>query len=207
MLFHKTWADYNQHGMSRAHSKLECCTSSLETASASASALFETRGAGLALQLARRIAASRTRAEGERPLAGAVSFYRTSVDHNQRDKAREQCKLECRSFSPETASAGAPALRETRGAGLALEAKAGGCRWHVALRARAEKERPLASAMSLLRMSRAQPARPAARAAASLSAASSPQRQRAPACVCRARHAAPAWRWRSQLARRTTGAR
>ena len=43
--------------------------------------------------------------------------------------------------------------------------------------------------------------------AASLSASPPPQRQRAPARLRRVRHAAPAWRWRPQLARRTTGAR
>ena len=69
--------------------------------------------------------APRMRTEGESPLAGGKLFHRTRADHNQRSTARARRKLECCSFSPETASAGASAPRDTSGAGLELKAAGG----------------------------------------------------------------------------------
>ena len=204
----KAWADHNQRGTARARSKLECCASSLETASAGARATRDTRR-WLGVGGRSWHVAPRARAEGERPLAGAVPFdrhgptttsaarraraasssaappperqraqarlrcatrgaglaleaaagtshhgrapkerglspvqclYVAMTDHNQRGTARARSKLECCASSPETASAGAPAL-VTRGAGLALEAAAG-----TSHHGRAPKERGLSPA-------------------------------------------------------------
>ena len=82
-------------------------------------------------------AAPRARAERGKALAGAVTLLSVRADHNQGGMARAHSKLEC-CASSETASAGARALHETRGAGLALEAAAG--TWH---HGRAPKERGL----------------------------------------------------------------
>ena len=205
------WArsDHNQRGTARARSKLACCASSRETASAGARAA---RGTRRWLGVGGRSwhVAPRPRAEGERPLAGAAPFYeRTDRPQPARHGARAQqarvlrllprdserrrasrvprepaglceaaagtshhgrapkerglsptqclskCmsrpqparhgaragKLECCASSPETASAGAPALGTRRWLGV------GGRSWHVAPRPRAEGERPLAGAV------------------------------------------------------------
>ena len=73
--------------------------------------------------------APRARAEGERPLAGAVLFVSARADHNQRGTARARSKLECCASSQETASAGACAARGTR-----RWLGVGGRSWHVAPR-------------------------------------------------------------------------
>ena len=69
--------------------------------------------------------ASRAGADGEWPLASAVSLYWAWADHNQHGIARARSKLECCVSFPETASAGARALHDTSGAGLASDAAAG----------------------------------------------------------------------------------
>ena len=78
-------------------------------------------------------------AEGEMPLAGTPPFYEVTSEHNQRTTARARNRLACCTSSPETESAGAPALSDTR-RWLGVEGRS----WHVAQRARVEGARLLA---------------------------------------------------------------
>ena len=98
--------------------------------------------------------APRPRAKRESRLAGARSFYETRADHSQRGTARTRSKLECCVSSPETASTVAPAPREPRGAGLALEAAAG-----TSHHGRAPKGRGLSPSQRSLAGREPQPAR------------------------------------------------
>ena len=68
----------------------------------------------------------RARAEGERPLAGVVLFYRHGPTATSAARRARSSQLECCTSSQETASAGAQARLRfvTRGACLALEASA-----------------------------------------------------------------------------------
>ena len=135
-----------------------------------------TRGAVLALEAAAGTSHHEARAEGERPLAGAVLLFRARADHNQRGTARASASS---SAAPppqrQRAHAHAPRRGTRRWLGV------GGRSWHVAPRARAEGERPLAGAVSFYR--HRPPTTSAARRAraASSSAAPPPQRQRAQA--------------------------
>ena len=136
----------------------------------------------------------------EKHLAVAAPFDRVKTGHIDRSTARTRSKLECCASIPETASADAPVLRDTRGAGLKFEVAAG-----TSHHGRAPKERAVSPVRHL--SMRHEPitasAAPRAREASSR-AASPPQRQRAPPRLCRASHAALASSLRPQLAHRTT---
>ena len=86
--------------------------------------------------------APRPRAEGARPLAGAVPLSNAWNDHSQRGTVRAHSKLECCAFSRETASKVArPRVpRESR-------PTLGGHRWHIAQQPHAEGEGPFAGAV------------------------------------------------------------
>ena len=119
----------------RARRKLECCASSPETAKRQRAC------AVLASE-----AAADTSHHGRAPKERGLSLAQCSFHgHDRLQPARHgtRAKLECCASSPETASAGASAPRDKR-----RWLGVGGCSWHVAPRARAEGERPLASAMS-----------------------------------------------------------
>jgi len=109
----------------RARSKVECCASFQDTASACAPAPCGTHGAGLALEAAADTPYRARSLKRRRRLASAAFFGRIRTDQNDRGTARTQSKLECCASSPETASVHAPAPREPRGAGMKLEAAAG----------------------------------------------------------------------------------
>ena len=117
-------AGHNHRGTTRTRSKLECCVSSPETASAAAPAPRKPRGAGLKLEAAAGTShhgcapKERGLSLSQRPLVGSKQI-KTSVARRVRSKA--EC---CASF-PDTESADAPASRELRGAGMKLEAAAG----------------------------------------------------------------------------------
>ena len=124
MRFDTTRGDYNQRGMARTFSKLECCASSLVTASAGMQAPHGTwRWFGVGGCSSN--VTPRARTVRERPLAEAVPFCTLQIAYGQRRMARARSKLECCASSPATASAGAPAPREKRGAVLTLETAAG----------------------------------------------------------------------------------
>ena len=155
-------------------SKLECCASSSETASAGAPAPRDTRRwlgfGGHNLHVT-----PQARAEGERPLAGAMPSDRSWADHNQRGTARARNKLEYYASSPATLSAGAP--RESRDAGLALETAAS-----TSHHKRSKKERRLSPEQRRSVVHGPTPTSAARRArAATSSSAPPPKRQRAQA--------------------------
>ena len=127
----------------RARSKLACSASSRETAGAVARSLVP-RESRLILGDRSWHVTPRPRAEGERPLAGAVPFCGARNDHNQRGTAHARSKLACCASSRETASS-VSRLRAPRESRLVI----GGRSWRVAPRPRAEGERPLASAVAL----------------------------------------------------------
>ena len=120
--------------------------------------------------------APRSCTEGDRPVAGAVPFHRIHADYNQRGTARANRKLLCCACSPETASAVARSCVRRAKAGCVFEASAGR---HVAARACAEGERPLAGAVLFPKgTDRRQSARHGARVTGSRTAPP-PQRERA----------------------------
>ena len=136
--FHGARTDHDQRGTARARSKLACCASSRETASAVARSRVP-RESRLILGGRSWHDAPRPRAEGERPIAGAVDLPSAWNDHNKRDTARAHSKLAyCASFR-ETASTVARS-RVPREGQLIM----GGGSWHVAPRPRAEEKRLLA---------------------------------------------------------------
>ena len=123
MRFDTTRDDYNQRGMARTFSKLECCALSLVTASAVLPAPHGTwRWFGVGC--CSWHVTPRARIVGERPLAGAVLFRRLRAAYSQRRMTRARSNLECCASSPATASAGAPAPCEARCASLALKVAA-----------------------------------------------------------------------------------
>ena len=151
--FGTTRDDNNQRGTARAFSKLECCASSLVTTSAEMPAPHDMRR-WLGVGGCSWHVTPRARTVGERPLTGAVSFYRARADHNQRGTARAQ--QQARVLRPISSDS---ERRDTqRWLGI------GGRSWHVTPRARIEGERPLAGAVSLSGVSRPHPARRGARA-------------------------------------------
>ena len=121
--FGTAWVDHNQRGTARAFSKLECCASSLVTASAGMPAPHDMRRwfgvGGCSWHVT-----PRGRTVGERPLIGAVPFCRLWTVYNQRRMGSARSKLECYASSPVTASAGAPVPREARCASLASKTAA-----------------------------------------------------------------------------------
>ena len=121
----------------RERSKLECCVSSLVTASTGAPVPPPDMRRWLGVRDSSWHVTPQARAEGERPLAGAVSLLGVSQPHPSRRGARVQNARVLR-LIPATASAGTPAPRETQDDGLALEAAA--CTMH---HERAPKERGL----------------------------------------------------------------
>jgi hypothetical protein len=116
--------DNSQRGTARAFSKLECYASSLVTASAGMHAPRRGTWRWVGVGGCSSYVTPRARAIRERPLAEAVPFCRLRTAYGQRSMARARSKLECCASSPVTASAGAPAPREKRGAVLALGAAA-----------------------------------------------------------------------------------
>jgi len=97
-------------------------------------------------QLARRTTAARRRRHASRRHGGLLR--EVPSEHNQRAAtARARSKLACCASSPETESAGAPALSDTR-AGFCVEDRSS----HVAPRARAEGARPLADVTPFYRV-------------------------------------------------------
>ena len=135
--------DHNQTGTARARSKLACCASFRETASAVARSRVP-REQQLILGGRNWYVTPRPRAEVERPLAGALHLPSSSADSKQPGTARARSELACCASSRETASAVAR-LRVICEHRLIL----GGRTWYVAPRPRAEGERPLVSAVSL----------------------------------------------------------
>jgi len=183
--FSRVSADHNHRGTTRTRSKLECCVSFSDTESADAPASREPRGAGMQLEAA---AGTSHHGRDERggSLAVTASFGRVRTDHDHRDTTRTRSKLECCVSSPETASTDAPAPQEPLGAGLKFEA-AGSTSHH----GRAPKERALSPVRRHSTRHERITASTAPRAReASSSAASPPQRQRAPTHLRRASHAA-----------------
>ena len=137
--------DNHTHGTARARSKLTCCASSRETASAVARSRVAREGQLiLSLEGSSWHVALRPHAEAEGPLAGSVALFQARTDLNQRGTARVRSKLACRTSSRESASAVAHS-RVPRKSRLIL----GGRSWHVAPRPRIEGERPLAGAVPL----------------------------------------------------------
>ena len=119
-------------------------------------------------------------------LAVAALFGRIRTDHDHRNTTRTRSKLECCVSSPETASTDAPAPQEPLGAGLKFEA-AGSTSHH----GRAPKDKALSPVRRHYKRHEPITASAAPRARkASSSAASPPQRQRAPTHLRRASHAA-----------------
>ena len=160
-----------------------------------------TRSAGLALDAGARTS-HHQRAPTER---GLSSVQCPSKGHvlaaNSAAQRARSSKLVCFVSSPETASAGAQApsgtlrLLGVRGRGL-----------HIVLRARCEGKRPLVSAAPFHRARTGYDKRGMARAQSETDCcAFSPEIASTARLRC-ARHAALAWRWRPQLARRTTDA-
>ena len=141
--------------------------------------------------------------EGKKPRAGVAPFYRAEYDHAQCGTARARRKLVYRASSRETESAGAPALRETRGAGLALKATAG-----TSHHGHTPKERCLSSARrpstKRLTSTTSAPRRPCV---ASLRAARPPCRQRAQVRLRGVTRGAGLVLEAAALTRRTIGAR
>ena len=144
--FHMSRTDHNQRGTARARSKLAYCASSREIASAAAHARVP-RESRLCVGGRSWHVIPRPRAEGERPLAGAVHLHIARTDHNQRGTARARSKLACCASSREIASAVARA-RVPHESWLCI----GGRSWHVAPRLRVERERDLAGAVPFHRM-------------------------------------------------------
>ena len=136
--FYKAPSEHNQRATARARSTLACCASSPDTESAGTSALSDTRrwlgDGGRSWRIS-----PRPHAEGEMPLAGAALFYEAFSEDYQRATARALSKLACCASTPETESAGALALSETR-----RWLGAGGRSWLVAPRPHVEGEMPLA---------------------------------------------------------------
>ena len=87
-------ADRKQPGTMRARSKLANCASSRETASAVARSRLP-REHRLVLGGRNKCVVPRPRAEGERPLVGAIPLPSAAIDHNQRGAARARSKLAC----------------------------------------------------------------------------------------------------------------
>ena len=197
------WADHNQRGTARTHSNPECCvTSPRQRAHAR---LRRERHATLAWlwgpQLARRTTGARQRREASRRRSALPFSYEPITICAARRGARAQQARVLR-YQPETASAGAPAPRhERRLLGV------GGCSWHVEPRARAKEEKLSQAQCPSFLIWSDHNRRGTARAYSNLECCASPQRQRAPKRLRRARHVALACRWRPQLARRITGAR
>jgi hypothetical protein len=137
------------------------------------------------LQLVRRTTAvSRRGGESRR----RSFFGRIRTDHNHRDTTRMRRKLKCFVSSPETSSTDAPVPQEPRGAGLKFAAAAS-----TSHHGRALKERGLSPVRHLSTRHEPITAYAAPRAPeASSSAASPPQRQRAPTRLRRASHASVA---------------
>ena len=125
----------------RARSKVECCASFPDTASACAPAPCGRHGAGLALEAAADTPYRARSLKRRGRLASAAFFGRIRIDQNDRGTARTQSKLECCASSPETASVHARAPHEQRGAGLKLEAAAG-----TSHNGRAPKQRDVSAA-------------------------------------------------------------
>ena len=126
--------------------------------------------------------APRSCTEGDRPVAGAVPFHRIHADYNQRGTARANRKLLCCACSPETASAVARSCVRRAKAGCVFEASAGR---HVAARACAEGERPLAGAVLFPKgTDRRQSARHGARVTGSRTALLLKESERSGALAC-----------------------
>ena len=137
------WTDNNRRGTVSARSKLACCASSRETASAVVRSHVPRESRVILGDRSWHVAA-RPRAEGERPLTGAAPLLGAWIDHKQRGTARTQQKA-CvlRLLSRDSERSGAPA-RATQ-----YRMILGGHHWHVALRPYAELEVPLAGAALL----------------------------------------------------------
>ena len=130
------WRDNRQCGKVRARKKLACCASSRETASAVTRPRVP-RENQLILGGHSWHVAPRQRAEGERPLAGAVPLLSAWTAHDQRSTAHARSKLACCASSRETKrSGGARACHAS--AGWFWEAGSG-----TSYHGRAPKERGL----------------------------------------------------------------
>ena len=135
------------------------------------------------------------------PPAGAVPYRRLRTVYNQRRMACARSKLEC--CAP-------PSDSERRRTSFARETRrclgVGGRSLHVAPRARDKGERPLVGAGVFRKAQADHDQSGTARSLSVLELCPSFQRERAQAHQRRARNAALSWRWRPQLARRTTSA-
>ena len=151
-------------------------------------------------QLARRTTAARRRRESLSPVAAPFASVDTQPMTATAAPRARGASSSAAPPSPETASADAPVPRDTRGAGLKFEVAA-----VMSHHGRAPKERAVSPVRHLSTRREPITASAAPRAhEASSSAASPPQRQRAPPRLCRASHAALASSLRPQLAHRTT---
>ena len=115
--------DNNQRSMARTFSKLECCASSLVTASAGVLAPHGT-GRWFGVAGCSWLVTPRARIVRERPLAGSVHFRRLRTVYDQRRMACALSKLQSCASSPVTAIARVPAPRENGCASLELKTAA-----------------------------------------------------------------------------------